>query len=44
MEQLHSELEELCELLHESQERESVAVEEVQMVRTKVDNLRKEVK
>ena len=44
VEQLCSELEELRQLLHESQERESMAVEEVQTVRTEVDNLKEEVK
>ena len=44
VEQLCSGLEELHQLLHESQERESVAVEEVQTMRTKADNLREEVK
>ena len=42
--QLCSELEELHQFLHDSQERESVAVEGVQTVRTEADNLREEVK
>ena len=42
--QLRSELDKLHQLLHESQERESMAVEEVETVRTEVDSLREEVK
>jgi len=44
VEQLCSKLEALHQLLHESQKREGMAVEEAQMVRTKVDNLKEEVK
>ena len=42
--QLHLELDELCHCLHESLERESAVVENIEAVKGEVDNLRDKVK
>jgi len=42
--QLHAELEELCQLLHKSQERENLAMEQVETARNEVENLQDELK